>query len=65
MNSKYQLIKALTGEKWELGLVAMGWLDRHWDELPEGDFPVDWLLELTDVMEIQMEEGARAWLATK
>ena len=65
MNSKLQLIKALTGDKWELGLIAMGWLDRHWDELPCDDFPVTWLLELTDVMEARCEDGAREWLATQ
>lgn len=66
MNSKLQLIKALTGDRWELGLIAMGWFDKHWDELPlDGDFPVTWLLELTDVMEARCEDGAREWLATQ
>jgi hypothetical protein len=65
MNSKMQLIKSLTGDRWELGLIAMGWLDRHWAELPCDDFPVDWLIELTDVMEARCEDGGQEWLATK
>ncbi len=68
MNSKMQLINALTQDKWELGLLAMGWFDKHWDELPLKDsqeFPVGWLLELTEEFEAALEDRGREWMATK
>ncbi len=59
-----EMTLGLLREQHELRLLAMTWLDKHWEELPE-DLPEGWVEELTAELEAAVEDRAREWLEKK
>ena len=49
----------------QLKLLAMAWLDKHYDELPCADVPPSWVADLTAELEAAIEDRAREWLEKK
>ena len=55
----------LLREHRELGLLAMDYLEKHWDELPCEDLPLGWVAGLAAEFEAALEDRGREWLAAK
>ena len=55
----------LLREHRELGLLAMAYLEKHWDDLPCEDLPLSWVADLAAEFEGAIEDRGREWLATK
>jgi len=52
----------------QLKLLAMAWLDKHYDDLPIcgcADVPQSWIDDLTAELEAAIEDRAREWLEKK
>jgi len=55
----------LLREHREFGLLAMAYLEKHWDELPCDELPLKWITELAQEFDAAIEDRGREWLATK
>ncbi len=55
----------LLREHRDLGLLAINFLEKHWDELPCEDLPLNWVADLTAELEAALEDRAREWLEKK
>ena len=55
----------LLREHRELGLLAMAYLENHWDDLPCEDLPLSWIAELAEEFDAALEDRWNEWRATK
>ena len=55
-------------EQHQLKLLAMAWLDKHYDDLPIcgcADVPQSWIDDLTAELEAAIEDRGQEWLEKK
>ncbi|KKK76737.1 hypothetical protein LCGC14_2860620 [marine sediment metagenome] len=49
----------------ERELLAMEYLDKHWDELPCEELPLKWIAELAQEFDAALEDRWQEWRARK
>lgn len=56
-------------ESHQMKLLAMAWLDKHYEELPlcgcEPEMPPSWVEDLAAELSAALEDRAREWLEEK